>query len=324
MFRHPTNHFLERGIENMAPNDPNDVFSTEVKKRNDQMIELLDSINVDDLESEGLRISLGGKTFTFKDIEVVNDESVEERIRNEFRDKLNTQQQKIRDKINAKINQLLVMHQQKQRELDRKEEKMRKKFSETAKMPDLNETHLAKGLSVVKGSTSNSLIWVYNGFYNPRFIIHYPNSRVSDYNKVRKPIPQRLANKMKQPMLVLVYTKDNKVTRVATKTVDKLQPFPHYHQQTTSDCWGNWRVPSSWNTPDDILQIAKTAESVLETINEGSLAERSPSGLPRIATIIKAIKNVDPVDENIIKKTSGRDLRRRNDDNLDADIWSSL
>jgi hypothetical protein len=308
----------------MSPNDPNDVFSTEVNKRHEQLINELDSINVDDLKSEGLRISLGGKTFTFKDVEVVADESVEDRIRNEFRDKLNTQQQRIREKINAKINQLLVMHQQKQRELDRKEEQMKKKFAETAKMPDLDESFIGRGLSVVKGRSNNSLVWIYRGEFNPRFIIHYPNNSVSDRNKVKKPIPKRLVNKMKQPMLILVRTKDSNVRSVATRTIKGNNPFPHYHQQTTQDCWGNWNHPNSWRTPNDILQIAKTAESILETINQGSLAERNPTGLPRIDTIIKAIDDVDPVDEEIIKATSGRDLRRRNDDSADEDIWSSL
>jgi len=306
----------------MSPTD--DVFTTEVNKRHEQLIADLDSIDIDNLKSEGLRISLGGKTFTFKDVEIVADESVEERIRNEFRTKLNDQQQRIREKINSKINQLLVMHQQKQRELDRKEEQMRKKFAETAKMPDLDESYIARGLSVVKGRSNNSLVWIYRATYNPRFIIHYPNNSVSDRNKVKKPIPKRLVNKMKQDMLILVKTKNDQVTGVVTRTLKGNSPFPHYHQQTTNDCWGTWNYPQHWNSPQDILQIAKTAESILETVNQGSLADRGPTGLPRISTIINAIKDVDPVDEEIIKATSGRDLRRRNDDSIDEDIWSSL
>ena len=217
----------------MSPTD--DVFTTEVKNRHDQLIDDLDSIDVDNLKSEGLRISLGGKTFTFKDVEIVADESVEERIRNEFRDKLNEQQQRIRDKINAKINQLLVMHQQKQRELDRKEEQMKKKFAETAKMPDLDESFIARGLSVVKGRSNNSLVWIYRAEYNPRFIIYYPHNSVSEHNKVKKPIPKRLVNKMKQDMLILVRTKNDSVTSVVTRTLKGNNPFPHYHQQTTQD-----------------------------------------------------------------------------------------
>ncbi len=306
----------------MSPTD--DVFTTEVKKRHQEMLDELESIDVDSIKSEGLRISLGGKTFTFKDVEVVADESVEDRIRAEYKGKLNDQQQRIRSKINEKINQLLVMHQQKQRELDRKEEQMKKKFAETAKMPDIGENHMAQGLSVVKGTSNNSLVWIYHAVYNPRFLIYYPENTYSDRNKMKKPIPQRLVNRMKQDMLILVKTKDSRVTSVVTRTLKGNEPFPHYHQQTSQDCWGSWDWPRNWNTPTDIIRIAKTAESILETINQGSLANNGPAGLPRISTITKAVEDVDPVDEKIIKSTSGRDLRRRNDDNIDEDIWSSL
>lgn len=306
----------------MSPTE--DVFTTEVNRRHQEMLNELESIDVDALKAEGLRISIGGKSFTFNDVQVVDDESVEDRIRSEYKDKLNTQQQRIREKINAKINQLLVMHQQKQRELDRKEEQMKRKFADTAKMPDINEHHLASGLSVVKGNSNNSLIWIYRAVYNPRFIIYYPGNSVSDRNKMKKPIPTRLVNRMKQDMLILIRTKNQNITSVVTRTLKGNEPFPHYHQQTSNDCWGSWDHPREWNSPNDIIRIAKTAESILETINQGSLANRSPAGLPRISTIVNAVEDVDPIDEDIIKSTSGRDLRRRNDDNVDEDIWSSI
>lgn len=307
----------------MAPTE--DVFTAEVKNRHDQMIGELESINVDALKSEGLRISLGGKTFKFTELEVIADEAVEDRIRNEFKDKLNRQQQRIREKINDKINQLLVMHQQKQRELDRKEEQMKRKYAESAMMPDLNESHLGRGLSVVKGRSGNELLWVYRATYNPRFIIYYPESRVSNHNRLKKPIPSRLVNRMKQDMLIIIRTKDKQIRSIATRNLkgngSSLIPFPHYHQQTSQDCWGNWDYNRNWNTPDDIILLAKEAESILETINQGSLAEHNPVGLPRIATIIKAVEDVDPVDESIIKATSEK--RKRNETG-DEDIWSSL
>jgi hypothetical protein len=301
-----------------------DVFETEVRNKHKEILDELESIDVDSIKAEGLRISLGGKTFTFKDVQVVNDESVEDRIRSEYKEKLNTQQQRIREKINNRIDQLLIMHRQKQSELDRKEEQMKRKFAETAKMPDLNETHLSSGLSVVKGRTNNSLIWVYHAEYNPRFIIHYPENMVSNRNKVKKPIPKRLVNKMKQDMLILIKTKNSQVSSVVTRTLKGNQPFEHYHQQSNgSDCWGTWSYPQSWNTANDILMIAKTAESILETINQGSLAESNPSGLPRMNTILKAIEDIDPVDESIIRSTSSND-NRNNDVSVDEDIWSSL
>jgi hypothetical protein len=99
----------------------------EVEKRQQEMLIDLESISVDNIKAEGIILSFGGKSFKFKDLEVIKDESIEDRLRKEFKTKLNDQQQKIRDKINIKINQLLQMHQQKQNELDRKEEILKKK-----------------------------------------------------------------------------------------------------------------------------------------------------------------------------------------------------
>ena len=48
---------------------------------------------------------------------------------------------------------------------------------------------------------------------------------------------------------------------------------------------GTWRFPREYNTADDIIKIAKDAEAVLENVNTGSVANRNPSGLPRIDTL---------------------------------------
>lgn len=300
-----------------------EVFATEVNNRHKAMIEILESINVESLKSDGLQISVGGKTFRFGDLEVVDDESVEERIRKEYKEKLNQQQQRIREKINSKINQLLVMHQQKQKELDRKEEKLKRKYSQFSMMPEITNRHMIKGLSVVKGDSHNELIWLYRARFNPRFIIYYPGDHYSDSNKVKKPLPSRLANRMKQDMLIVIKTRDNQVLSVVTRKVhatnrNSLSPFPHYHQQQSNDCWGSWKHPKEWSTPDDIIKIGKEAESILETINQGSLANQSPAGCVRINTIIKAVEKVDAIPDTI-KTTVDQNIN----DN-DSDIWNSL
>jgi sensor domain CHASE-containing protein len=97
------------------------------------------------------------KPSSLQILKIIQDESIEERLRKEFKEKLNVQQQRIRDKINSKINQLLLMHQNKQQELDRKEQQMKKKYSEAAMMPDITEAHMLKGLSVVKGSSNDEI-----------------------------------------------------------------------------------------------------------------------------------------------------------------------
>lgn len=298
-----------------------DVFTTEVSRRHEQMIEELESIDIDSLKSEGLRLTLGGKTFKFTDMEVVDDGDVEERIRSEFKEKLNTQQQKIREKINTKINQLLVMHQQKQQELDRKEEQMKRKYSETAMMPEIDESHMVKGLSVVKGNSNNELLWIFRAIYNPRFLIYYPENSYSNENKTKKPLPSRLVNRMRKDMLILIKTKDKRVLSVVTRKIQsgngrRLSPFPHYHQQTTSDCWGSWRHSKEWETPNDIIRIAKEAEAILETINHGSLAENNPTGLPRISTLLGACEKIEAVQPDTVEREGGNDI--------EDDVWQSL
>jgi hypothetical protein len=117
------------------------------------------------------------------------------------------------------------------------------------------------------------------------------------------------------------------VTSVVTKKRNGngrgLMAFPHYHQQTTQDCWGSWSYPKNWNTPTDILRIAKAAEAVLETINQGSLAEQNPRGLPRINTLLKAVEDISPVDEDLIVKTGTGRGRTTIATETDEDIWSS-
>jgi hypothetical protein len=44
-------------------------FPEEVESRHREMLDDLDSINIDDLKSEGVTLSFGGKTFKFTDLE---------------------------------------------------------------------------------------------------------------------------------------------------------------------------------------------------------------------------------------------------------------
>lgn len=299
-------------------------FEMEVEKKHEEMLRDLESISVDDLRSEGMSISFGGKTFRFSDVEIISNESNLEMIRKEFKDKLNLQQQRIRDKINSKINQLLMMHQQKQNEIDRKEAQLKKKYSESAMMPDITEDHMMRGLSVVKGGANDELTWVYRAVYNPRFIVyHESDSRGYDRKKVKKAIPSRLVNRMKKDILILVKTKGSQVIGVVTKELvtrdsfsGNLPNMAHYHQTGHGDCWGNWTYDKKWKNPNDIISIAKTAEAVLETINHGSLANRQPNGLPRITTLLNAVKDLDEYKATTVEREGGN---TSNDD-----VWQAI
>lgn len=292
-----------------------DTFEDEVKQRHSEMISELEQISVENIKSEGVTLSFGGKTFRFTDLEIIPDESMEDRIRSEYKDKLNVQQQKIREKINAKINQLLLMHQNKQQEFDRKERALKQKYSEAAMMPDITESHMARGLSVCKGRSNDELLWIYRGVYNPRFIAHVVTA---GRRSKRKPIPSRLVNRMKKDIVYIVKTKGNNVTNVATGITNNsgIGIFSHYHYTGSNDCWGSWRWPDRWNNPNDILAIAKNAEAILEVINHGSIASRTPNGLPRLETLLRAVENVEEVTATTVERENGN--------TSEDDVWQSI
>lgn len=297
-----------------------DVFSTfdaEVEGRHKEMLDDLESISVDNLKIGGVRLSFGGKTFKFTDLEITEDAEQEELIRNEYRDKLNQQQGRIREKINAKINQLLLMHQNKQQEFERKEREMKRKYEQAALMPDINENHMLKGLSVVKGNGHDELVWIYRAMYRPRYILQ----ALGGGRNVRKAIPRRLLNRMTKPMLILIKTKRKNITSIVTKKFEndgepltQLEYFPHYHQQGHGDCWGSWNKPNKWTSADDLIRAAKDAEAILETINQGSIAESNPRGLPRLDTILRAVEDVEPDSQTEM------DIRRNT---ADDDVWQA-
>lgn len=274
-------------------------FENEVEERKTEMLRILESIDVNKIRQDGVTINICGKLFKFNGLEELSEENTEERIRKEYREKLNDQQQRIREKINAKVNQLLVMHQRKSAELKRKEKELEQKYKNSAKMPDITWQHFSQGLSVAKGTSNDELIWSYFGVYNPKTL---------DF----KAIPQRLVNRMKQPIIIVVKTKGRIVNKVETykRQGVSMNYFPHYHQ-AKPDCWGKWKHDSTWNTPDDILRIAKNAQAVLENINTGSAADRSPEGLPRMDTLKKHVR-----------ENPNARIVRGEEDTDDDDVWS--
>jgi hypothetical protein len=89
---------------------------------------------------------------------------------------------------------------------------------------------------------------------------------------------------------------------------------------SNSDCWGSWRNASNWNTPDDIIHIAKDALAVLETINEGSVAKDNPTGLPRLETVREHLKTITKKMTKEFEQVIGAS----DPENVeDVDVWST-
>lgn len=290
------------------PND--EPFEDQVQERKNEMIEVLEGITLDEIKSSGLSLNFAGKTVRFSDMEVVDDDDLEEKIRGEFRAKLNAQQQRIRDKINTKINQLLTMHQQKQNELERKERSLQERYNNAAMMPDITYDHAKKGLMVVKNAgVHDELLWLFRGKYMVKF---FKKSRV----KKPKAIEKNLRRRLVKDIILRIRTKGSQVVEVTTHNPDaNMSAFWHYHKMDSeSDCWGQWQKPSNWSTPDDIIYCAKDALAVLETINEGSVAKDNPRGLPRLETVRNNLSNMNVEFEDAIKGEEEIE---------DVDVWST-
>ena len=148
-------------------------------------------------------------------------------------------------------------------------------------MPDVFSSHAEKGLSLVKGRYKDELMWLVQGIYWPKKV----NST---------PLEGKFSKKMLTQIIYCIETKNDKVIRVSTRKPIDFSYFNHYHQ-STPDCWGNWKHPAKWETPDDIISIAREAEFVLEDINLGSIADHNPRGLPRLTTVKRHILKDDDV-----------------------------
>lgn len=283
---------------------PTQSFEDQVNERKEEMLSVLESITLDDIKTEGLSLNFGGKTFRFKDLEILEEENTEEKIRKEFREKLNSQQQRIREKINTKINQLLTMHQQKQNELDRKERQLQEKYNNAAMMPDITYDHAKKGLMVIKNSgRHDELLWLFRGKYQAKY---FKKARARSNKAISKDLRRRLV----KDIIVRVKTRASQIIDVSVHNPDStMSDFSHYHR----GCWGSWKHPSRWSNPDDLVRCAKDALAVLETINEGSIADRTPNGLPTLDTVKGHLTNMNADFEDVLdgkKKT-------------DEDVWST-
>lgn len=247
---------------------------------------VMGGLNLDDVKSQGMTVRIGGKVVKF---EVTGEVSLpEDEIRAEYAKKLSDKLKSIKDTLNEKMSEMAYMADEARRDYEKKEKALNDKLKSAKPMPDVTYEHAKAGLSVVKGAGAGELFWMYQGIYWPKFVDN-------------RPISPTYIKKMITPITLIVATKDDKVTSVITRKTIGLGKFDHYHNTGGSDCWGSWNFNKSWKTPDDILSICRDAMAVLENINGGSLAQRSPSGLPTYATVLKNSGNVVPSTTSLSK-----------------------
>jgi len=238
---------------------------------------VMSTLTLDDIQSQGLTLRIGGKVVKF---EMTGETTLpEEEIRKEYAQKLSEKLQSIKSVLNEKMSEMSYMADEARRDYEKKEKQLNDKLKMAKPMPDITFEHAKAGLSVVKGSNAGELYWMYQGIYWPKFVDN-------------RPISPAYIKKMITPITLTIATKDDKVMSVTTRKTIGLGKFDHYHNTGSGDCWGSWKFAPSFKSPEDILGICKDAMAVLENINGNSLANRNPSGLPTYAAVRKNSSDV--------------------------------
>ena len=239
----------------------------------DSLRNVIDGVSVEDIQLDGVQMRVGNRLVR---LEVVSDQpiDIEDDIRKEYRKKLNDKLSNVKDVVNKKFSEMISSVGVLKEEVKRKEQDLSRRLAEANIMPPINMNHAEQGLSVVgsRGNTDKSrLTWLVQGIYWPKFLDG-------------KQIEPQYQKKMISSITFVIETEENRVLGVSTRMPLGLGYFSHYHQ-SRPDCWGNWHWPVTYETPDDIIAIAREAEGVLENINTGSLANHTPTKLPRINTL---------------------------------------
>jgi hypothetical protein len=261
-------------------------ISERLNEYHQSMITTLETLKADDLQSGEVSIRLGNKLYH---LVVAKDEPllIEDQIRKEFQEKITVKLSRIGETIKGKMSEVSSMVSAFKEEFERKEHMMKETLARSAPMPEVMWEHAQKGLSIVKGSSRGEILWFVKRLYSPKLID-------------RDVIEPLYIKKLTTNIYILIKTIDKQVSGVSTRYINSLDFFEHYHQ-AKPDCWGQWRYPTKWDTPDDIIKIADDAIGVLGAINTMSIANRSPRLMPKLETLRRhVIKNtVDTLKKDI-------------------------
>lgn len=273
--------------------------------------EIIEGISLDDIRTEAITIRIGGKLVKLEVAE--EQETDDEKIRQEMTEKFNAKLQGIRGFVNDKAMEIENVISTYRNDYEKKERELDKRLSQANIMPEITRQHSYKGLSVVKGGggtyqgRKDCFTWIYRTTYNP-----------TRYNG--QPLKVSFAKKMVTPIIIELTTEQDKILGIRVKQYLGDSSFDHYHH----GCWGEWKYSSEKiKTPDDALRVCEQASSVLDNINGHSLAHQNPRGLPRHVTVRKNI-----ITENegasAVESTRRADERTGLNTNASADsVWTT-
>lgn len=280
------------------------------RKKLAEMLRDIEGVSVDDINLNGFTIRNGSKILKLE-VTGIEDVTMDQEIREEFRLKLGEKLASIKDRLNQKITEVVQYTTQIRMEAERKERELEDKLRRAQPMPDVMMDHAKKGLSVIKGSSKDELIWLVQGIYWPKTIDN-------------QAIEPKYSKKLLTNITFMIVTHKDVIKGVSTRQPIGLEYFDHYHQQRP-DCWGKWHAPNRFKTPNDIINIARQAEAVLENVNSHSLARRDPRGLPRFSTLNRHLvpkKTVKPTEDSMLSQATRRSGISTEMRSADEDVWS--
>jgi len=289
--------------------------NTDVSKKAKEDIEYLfaciDSINVEEVKNEEVHLRLGNQVFKLVNIGNIDETYIENKIREEFREKLSKKLEVIKRKIDTKLNQMSEFVATIREDYEAKEKDLKQQLRNAISMPDVTIEHGKKGLSVIRGGSRDSLIWLVQGVYWPKYVNH-------------QAIEPEYSTKLITPIIIMIKTNGSKITEVSVRKPIGLERFKHYHSFQGGECWGKWKYSGrTWNSPNDIIAIAQEAQIVLENINANSPGNDSPQGLPRLATLKRHLvekgKEGQRTNINLREQRMGIEEQETHFDN--ANIW---
>ena len=236
----------------------------------DSIDNTLDNVSIDDVKSEGMTVRIGGRVVK---LEITEEVSLpEDDIRAEYSAKLTEKLQQIKSVLNEKMSEMSYMVEQNRMDYEEKERELQERLNSSNIMPNVTREHAKSGLSVVSNGNGR-MVWLYQGVYWPKYVDG-------------RPIEPKYSKRLISPVTIEIKTEDDRVNEVIVRKTIGLDKFSHYHAMgRSSDCWGDWRHPQTWSSPDDILAIGREALVILENVNSNSPGTTTPTGLPRLSTL---------------------------------------
>lgn len=262
-------------------------------------------------KGETVSIRIGNRILKFEGFE--ENLLPEEELREEYNGKLKEVIKDLKNEVSEYKNSIYHTVNTLKRSLKEKEYKLNERLSAEKIMPILTDEDVDNGITV--SLSKSGYTWYYKCVYAPKYV----NDRLIDPSYARK---------MVTPIIIKIETDSAfTVTNMRVMKIIGNTKFDHYHgfSGTNRDCWGQLQYQGLLvDTAKKALELGSRAISVLETINEISIAQRSPSPLPRLSTVMShlvdrdSINNVQPVRQTASQRLSGVTPTS----NTESNVWT--